>query len=336
MSFNYVPTNTGQTVAFHQPGTTLTLGSPQGQPSQGPQTPVAAGQCQQMTTSLGGPVAGMPVTYVQIPATNLNSANNVGILNAGQPMIFQMASAQPHQTFLTAGPTASGAGTPTTAVLQPSYTLSAPNTQFLNLNNGTVFVQPSQQFATAAPGQEVQQTAALQAQATITSGKVNGTEHDNVSQQQVTQQAGQEFQRTQATYLDPSQGMISQQSNVPTPLNSTPQNPLIYMFEVDTDMDTIKATLPQIPSGDKWIRGITGPNFTITGLELYDPEEDEKPKYVNPKQFQRILKRRAEREKLIRDGRIPEERAKYLHESRHQHALNRTRLKDGRFFSKGT
>ncbi|CAL2051069.1 unnamed protein product [Caenorhabditis brenneri] len=56
-----------------------------------------------------------------------------------------------------------------------------------------------------------------------------------------------------------------------------------------------------------------------------------KPILVNPKQFNRIVARRLMRQKLEADGRMPAKRQKYLHESRHRHALNRRRGQDGRF-----
>ncbi|XP_066278778.1 nuclear transcription factor Y subunit alpha-like isoform X2 [Branchiostoma lanceolatum] len=61
----------------------------------------------------------------------------------------------------------------------------------------------------------------------------------------------------------------------------------------------------------------------------WDP--DEEPLYVNAKQYHRIMKRREMRAKLEASGKIPKIRKKYLYESRHKHAIARTRGNGGKF-----
>lgn len=73
-----------------------------------------------------------------------------------------------------------------------------------------------------------------------------------------------------------------------------------------------------------------GLRLPIARLPTLTLQVDQEPVFVNAKQYHRILKRREARLKLEASGRIVK-RQKYLHESRHKHAVNRSREGDGRF-----
>jgi nuclear transcription factor Y alpha len=100
-----------------------------------------------------------------------------------------------------------------------------------------------------------------------------------------------------------------------------------YPSNADMSPDRVmQAIAPMQPDRD---------NFGRPSESQIPSHGDDDPVYVNRKQYQRIIKRRQQRQKQMEKFKANKRNESYLHESRHKHAMTRVRGKGGRFLKKG-
>ncbi|XP_071809802.1 uncharacterized protein [Asterias amurensis] len=272
-------------------------------------------QPEQLTTVQSIATASQPMQLQVQQAGQQAQVVQVGgsgqVMSSGQPITIQLAGGQ--------------GGTVQLQQVGQMLQVTGQNGQVQQIQ----LVQQPQQVQQAQQTQQQQQPQQQQQQITVQqppqTQQVIQLQQNATGQQQVAGQAAGQLQLQQFVTSDGQTILYQPVANADGSVglqqtNQNAANNLMAAMPVNSDGGIVM----MVPGSG----GIpTMQRIPLPGAELLEEE----PLYVNAKQYHRILKRRQARARLEAEGRIPKERRKYLHESRHAHAMNRVRGDGGRF-----